>query len=198
MKNKRRFTITVGSVLMVCMLVTGYVAVAAEYGSADDPLITQSYLEQVLTPSIQTSAENTVKTETARYQSAMEKKITEMSQALDDKVAALAAKLAGSDAFAKKVAEAGGVTQGDVWTTVQVAQDKTLRLNVNAEVILRSGNAVCVESAGTGLIDLSGGGMLRADAALEKDQRYIATTQGAGLHAVGEVTALVYGEYTLS
>ena len=42
---------------MVCMLATGYAAVAAEYGSSDDPLITQSYLEQVLTPTLTTAAE---------------------------------------------------------------------------------------------------------------------------------------------
>ena len=61
MRNRRRFTITVGAVLMVCMLITGYAAVAAEYGSAEDPLITQSYLEQVLAPSLTSAAENTAK-----------------------------------------------------------------------------------------------------------------------------------------
>lgn len=198
MKNKRRFTITVGAVLMVCALATGYAAVAAEYGSADDPLITQSYLEQVLMPTLASAAEHTAKTEAVRYQSAMEKKITQMSQALDDKIAALAAKLSKDDAFAKKVAQAGGVLQGDEWAEVTVAPGKTLKLDANAEVILRKGSATCVESAGTGLIDLSGGGMLSAGAALQADHRYIATTQGAGLRATSAVTVLVYGGHTLA
>lgn len=198
MKNRRRFTITVGAVLMVCMLATGYAAVAAEYGSTDDPLITQSYLEQVLMPSLTSTAEGAAKSEAARYQSAMEKKITDMSQALDDKIAALAARLAKDDGFAKKVAQAGGIVQGDAWAAVTIAPGKTLKLDANSEVILRSGSATCVESAGTGLVDLSGGGALSADAALRSDHRYIATTQGAGCRASSSATVLVYGSYTLA
>ncbi len=193
MRNRRRFTITVGAVLMVCMLATGYAAVAAEYGSADDPLITQSYLEQVLTPSLTAEAENSAKTQSRTYQSAMERKIVELSQALDNTVASLAARLAQDAQFADDVSDAAQ----DSWQEVTVAAGANLRLDVDTEIVLRRGSATCVESAGTGLTDLSGGGVLSADEALSVDHRYIATTQGAGLHAVSEVTALVNGGHAV-
>lgn len=198
MRNRRRFTITVGAVLMVCMLATGYAAVAAEYGSADDPLITQSYLEQVLTPSLTTAAEDAAKTQAGTYQSAMERKIVEMSQALDNKIASLAAKLAKDDTFAQKVADAGGAGEADAWESVNVAPGSTLTLDVDTEIVLRKGSATCVESAGTGLTDLSGGGVLSADESLVQDHRYIATTQNAGFHASSSVTVLINGGHSVS
>ncbi len=183
---------------MVCMLITGYAAVAAEYGSAEDPLITQSYLEQVLTPSLTTAAENTAKTQASTYQSTMERKIVEMSQALDNKIASLAAKLTNDDTFVKKVTDAGGVEEENEWETVNVAPGSTLKLDVDTEIVLRKGSATCVESAGTGLTDLSGGGVLSADEALTQDHRYIATTQSAGFHATSSVTVLVNGGHSVS
>ena len=183
---------------MVCMLATGYAAVAAEYGSSDDPLITQSYLDQVLTPSLTSSAESAAKIQASTYQSAMERKILEMSQALDDKIASLAAKLAKDDSFAKQVADAGGAAEEDNWETVNVAPGSTLRLDVDTEIVLRKGSATCVESAGTGLTDLSGGGVLSADEGLTQDHRYIATTQNAGFHATSSVTVLINGGHSVS
>lgn len=198
MKNRRRFTITIGAVLMVCMLATGYAAVAAEYGSADDPLITQSYLEQVLMPSLTTSAEDAAKTQASTYQSAMERKIVEMSQALDDKIASLAAKLAKDDSFVQQVADAGGTTDAENWESVSVAPGSSLRLDVDTEIVLRKGSATCLESAGTGLTDLSGGGVLSADESLVQDHRYIATTQNAGFRATSAVTVLINGGHSVS
>ena len=199
MKNKRRLTITVGAVLMVCMLATGYAAVAAEYGSDSDPLITKSYLEQVLTPSIINSANNTIQTETSNYQSAMERKILELSQAIDNKIASLAASLAKDDEFAKKVASAGGISNNSGnWEVLEVESGSFLKLGLNTEIIVQRGSATCIESAGTGLTDLSGGSVLCADENLSINHRYIATTKGAGFKAEQTVTVLVDGEYSIA
>lgn len=199
MKNKRRFTITVGAVLMVCMLATGYAAVAAEYGSDSDPLITKSYLEQVLTPSIISSADSTIKNQTNSYQSAMERKIIELSQAIDNKVASLAANLAKDDEFAKKVANAGGVSSNSGnWEVLEVDANSFLKLGLNTEIIIQRGSATCIESAGTGLTDLSGGSVLCADESLSINHRYIATTKGSGFKAKETVTVLVDGEYSIA
>lgn len=204
MKNKRRFTITVGAVLMVCMLATGYAAVAAEYGSDSDPLITKSYLEHVLTPAITNSANSKIEDETNTYQSAMEKKIVELSQALDNKIASLAASLAKDDSFAQKVASfssgsgSSSSNNNGNWEVIEVKKDSFLKLNLNSEVIIQRGSATCVESAGTGLTDLSGGSVLNADEALSINHRYIATTKGSGFKATETVTVLVDGGYTLA
>lgn len=181
---------------MVCMLATGYAAVAAEYGSTDDPLITQSYLDQVLTPGLTTAAQNAAKTEASSYQSSMEQKINEMSQSLNNRIASLAAKLAGNDDFAKKVADAGGNIDESGWESVKFDSGKIIQLDADSKIVLRSGSAICVESAGTGLTDLSGGGVLSADQTLEADHRYTATTQGAGIQAISSISVLIKGSYT--
>ncbi len=183
---------------MVCMLATGYAAVAAEYGSDSDPLITKSYLEQVLTPSITSAANDTIKSESSNYQSAMERKILELSQAIDNKIASLAANLAKNDEFAEKVANAGGVSKSGSWEVLEIESGSFLKLNLNTEIIVQRGNATCIESAGTGLTDLSGGSVLRADEALSINHRYIATTKGAGFKANETVTVLVDGDYSIA
>ena len=56
--KQQKFITTTAAILMVCLLISGYYAVAAEYGSADDPLITQSYLDAVVTPKAVAAAED--------------------------------------------------------------------------------------------------------------------------------------------
>ncbi|MGM9611957.1 MAG: hypothetical protein ACI3XZ_00485 [Butyricicoccus sp.] len=189
MKNRRRFTITVGAVLMVCMLATGYAAVAAEYGDSDGPLISQEYLEQVFTPALPDGQ--------GRASSAAEK-IARLSQELDYKIAALLNKTGGPDASEGNLVGSSSVEQGDAWETITVSPGKTLKLHVNAEFVLQKGSGTCVESAGTGLIDQSSGGVLSADEALKVDHRYLVTTQNAGFRATSASTVWVLGSYTLA
>ncbi len=179
MKNRRRFTITVGAVLMVCMLATGYAAVAAEYGESDGSLISQDYLEQVFTPSLLAGKGQA---------SSIAEKITELSQMLDYKIAALLDK--AGDASAEKPAGSDSVEEGENW--------ETIKLHVNTEFVLQKGGGTCVESAGTGLIDQSSGGVLSADEALKVDHRYLATTKNAGFRATSASTVRILGGYTLA
>ncbi|MBP3311704.1 MAG: hypothetical protein J6L72_05650 [Butyricicoccus sp.] len=187
MKNRRRFTITVGAVLMVCMLATGYAAVAAEYGESDGSLISQDYLEQVFTPSLLAGKGQA---------SSIAEKITELSQMLDYKIAALLDE--AGDASAEKPAGSDSVEEGENWETITVAPGKTLKLHVNTEFVLQKGGGTCVESAGTGLIDQSSGGVLSADEALKVDHRYLATTKNAGFRATSASTVRILGGYTLA
>lgn len=188
MKNRRRFTITVGAVLMVCMLATGYAAVAAEYGSSDDLLISQSYLEQIFTPSLSADREQA---------SSIAEKIAQMSQMLDHRVAALISKIGRQDVFEKKPVS-DHVSEGESWEAVTVAPGKTMKLGVNAEFVLQKGGGTCLESAGTGLTDQSSGKVLSADETLEVNHRYLATTKNAGFRATSCSTVIVLGSYALA
>ena len=176
---------------MVCMLATGYAAVAAEYSSKGAPPITQDYMEQVLTSPVWGEDSGQ-----AAGGSFLEKKIRALSQALDQKIASLAAKAANRDVSGKS-SSSEDAKEGDAWDSVTIAPGKTLKLDINAEVMIQKGGGTCVESAGTGLTDLSGGGVLSADETLKVDHRYIATTKGAGFYASSATTALVLGGYSL-
>ena len=48
--NKRKWIITTSSVLLVLLLISGYMAIAAEYGAESDPLVSASYITDVLAP----------------------------------------------------------------------------------------------------------------------------------------------------
>ena len=39
---RNKWMVTVGSILLIALLASGYMAVAAEYGSKEDPLVTLS------------------------------------------------------------------------------------------------------------------------------------------------------------
>lgn len=191
---------------MICMLITGYASVAAEYGSDSDPLITKSYLEHVLTPSITNSVNTSIKNESDKHRSALELKILELSQALDNKIASIAANLSKNDDFAKKVANAvnseGNSTNtsnnNGSWEVLEIEKGSFLKLEVNTQVVVQKGIAKCIESAGTGLTDISIGNVLLADEALLLNHKYIATTNGSGLHATEKVTVLVDGGYSIA
>ena len=49
MKNKK-CAVWLIAVLLVVLTATGYFAIGAEYGSQDDPLVTLSYINDVLSP----------------------------------------------------------------------------------------------------------------------------------------------------
>ena len=195
--NKRRFIISTGAVLMVAMLATGYAAVAAEYGSADDPLITQSYLEKVLMPSLTAKAEAAAKSEAAAYTSDMTARINQVTDAIGTQLQSLANALVTDEDFVERVAQAGGGTgtaQAE-WQTVTLSAGKTLKLDAGTQVIVRTGSA---SAAGTGLTDVTAGSRLTAGDTAVASHLFMATQDGAGLKAGASARVLVSGGYTVS
>jgi hypothetical protein len=173
--NKRSFIISTGAVMMLCMLATGYAAIAAEYGSAEDPLITQSYIDEVLTPKTQRQIE--------------------VQNALDARFLTLAS---DEDFMRKVAAQVGSATDVSGWQAVTVSSGETLKLSAGSQVVVRSGSAKCISSGGAGLTDLSAGAKLPGGDALAASSLYYATTEGSGFRASTEVKALVVGSYTIS
>ena len=48
--KSRKWTFSLAALLLVVLMTTCYLAIAAEYGSQDDPLVTLSYINDVLAP----------------------------------------------------------------------------------------------------------------------------------------------------
>lgn len=192
---QQKLTISIAAVLMICLLVSGYFAVAAESGSADDPLITQSYLDAVVTPKVMQAAESAA----GEQANAISARINALSQQLDAKITAAAAALASDETFLKRVAAAGGGTAADKgkWKAVTLAAGQKIYLAVGSEVVLRSGTATCFESGGKGLVNLSEVGELSEGQPLALYSLYTATTQSSGFRASERTKALISGEYSL-
>jgi len=52
LNTRKKWTIALAAVLLVTLSVTGYFAIAAEYGSEEDPLVTLCYINNILSPQV--------------------------------------------------------------------------------------------------------------------------------------------------
>ena len=206
MKQKKWKTIT--SVLLLCaLIVVGALAIAAEYGTTDDPLVSLSYLNNVLAPQISEKVDAIIAEKTASLEDDLDGKINSISSEIDDKISQYTSKSSDeivTDAFvesvAAKVSEKVGSSSGtsSVFALVKLSSGQTLTAKVGCEILLRIGTATCVSSGTPGLIDMTTGGDLAGGKPLEKNHLYLCTVDGRGVKATSNVTALVRGPYTVS
>ena len=151
----------------VCLLFTA--AYAAGAGSANDPLVTLSYLNNTFSQKVQTMVNDTV-----------DARKTEMEQAL------------------AKVLGQGGNGSGNVFTVVTLSKGQTLVGDVGCEVMLRIGTAVCGTSDSVGLIDTTSGSNLGSGGALATNHLYMVTISTRSVTATSNtVTVLARGPYTV-
>lgn len=193
--KQQRFIISIAAVLMMCLLVSGYFAVA-QPGSSDDPLITKSYLDAVVTPKAVQAAE----TAANEQANTLAERINTLSQQINDSITVAAASLASDETFLKRVAAAAGGTAADsgTWKSVTLSAGQKVYLAAGSEVVLRSGQAICVESGGKGLVNLSEVGELTEGQSLDLYALYTATTQSSGFQASERTKALICGDYSVA
>jgi hypothetical protein len=114
MLQKRWLAVT-GAVIVVIALVSGYVALAAEYGSSEDPLVALSYIQNVLDPQISSRIDETIAEKTADFSAGLDTKLSGYSTELDQKIQTFAsqyADLSKDPDFVSKVAAAVAAQSG--------------------------------------------------------------------------------------
>jgi hypothetical protein len=210
MLQKRWLAVT-GAVVVVIALVSGYVALAAEYGSSEDPLVALSYIQNVLDPQISSRIDETIAEKTADFQAGLDTKLSGYGTELDQKIAQFTSQysdLSKDPDFISKVAaavsaQAGsappatGATGPSVFQVVKVDKGKQLVGNVGCEIVLRIGSAKCLASGSPGLINLSNGEDLPNNGSLAANNLYLVTVDGRGFTATANATVLVMGPYTI-
>ena len=146
-------------------------AAAAGAGTADDPLVPLSYLNET-------------------FLAAVQKRIDE---AVSSRNASLTAYIDG------KLGSGGGSAgTASSFAVVTIPARKTLVGDIGCEVMLRVGGATCVSPSTPGLIDETTGGTLENGKALVKNHLYMMTIEGRGVKAgSGTVKVLVRGSYTI-
>lgn len=192
--------------LLVVLIVGGIFAFAAEYGTSEDPLVSLSYIENVLAPQLREEADKIIAEKTANLGTEIDSKINSISSEIDDKLSEYTSKSAEEvvdDAFiqsvADKVAEkAGAGSTSSAFALVKLKAGQTLTAKVGCEALLRIGSATCVSSGTPGLIDMTTGGDLAGGKALEKNHLYLCTVDGRGIKASSDITILVRGPYSIS
>lgn len=215
----KRWIAGVCSVLIVVLLLAGGAAVAAELGGKDDPLVSLSYIEQLI-PQLNENIEKVISEKVNEFDASLDTKIEEVNKSIDEKISRFeeqyAAGFANQD-FIDKVAAAladkglsgstgsggsgegsGTVTGGGyLYTRVDVATGQTLIGEVGTEILWRLGTGVCVSPGSPGLIDISTGGDLAAGGQLQQNHVYVVTVGDRGFKATSDCRVMIKGPYTI-
>ena len=158
---------------VVVLLLVGFGTVFAGQGGEDDPLITLSYLNNKLTPSLMQQVESKLEAKGAELAESLQAQI---DQGLDG----------------------GSSSSSGTYQVVSLAAGKTLKGKAGTEILLRSGTGVCVSTASPGLVDTTAGTLLENGGTLSANHLYMMTADGKGVKASNAVTLLVRGGYTIS
>ncbi len=208
------------TVLLVVLLLAGGAAIAAELGGADDPLVSLSYIEQLI-PQLNDNIEKIIGQKVDEFDKSIDEKIAQVDQSINDKISRFeeqyAAGFADED-FINRVADAiasRGVTGGTTvpsggetpsapstgttgsFTVVDVSAGQKLIGEVGTEILWRIGTASCVAPGSPGLIDISSGADLAAGGQLQQNHVYVVTVAERGFQATSNCKVLVKGSYTI-
>ena len=217
--SKRKWILTTSAFLMILLLLTGYMAIAAEFGSQDDPVVALSYITDVLAPEILENVNDNIELKSKEFSTEMNQKLTEYTTQLDATIAEfeernlnIATDAQFIDAVTTQVlarmngsSNAGTGTStgvnigGNDWKLIEVPKGKTVVFEVGGMVLLRIGDATCVAPSDPGLINLTTATVLGNGNHLAQNNLYMITVQGRGFKATGSTNKLlVSGSYTIS
>lgn len=158
---------------LLCMTLVIGVAYATA-GSAEDPLVTLSYLNNIFAPQVTGEMENMVA-----------EKSTELETRFNEALAEVPTGGTGGEA-------------ASVFSVVTLNKGQVLVGEIGCEVMLRVGTAECVSSGSTGLIDVTDGSVLGDGKELVKNHLYMVTISTRSVKATADtVKVLVRGPYAV-
>lgn len=170
---------------LVTLALVGVAVAAGQQGSQSDPLITLSYLQEQVLPSILTQTDSKV----AARQTELEQKLETVTE---NYVKEVEGKLSASGGTGS-----GGQSGSSVYEVVTLSAGQTLTGGAACEFLLRSGTATCVSDSSPGLVDMTDGSTLAGGGALKANHLYLGTIEGRGVKASTAVTIMVRGRYTI-
>lgn len=164
-------------------LVGGVLLLGATQGSELDPLVTLSYLSDVLTPSILEQVDTKIADSQTGYTTQLDQAIDQYETQIEDKLSQ---------------AGAGDISMENtsVFQTVTLTSGQTLTLSAGGELLLRSGTATC--AATPEVVDSTLGENLAKGDGLTTNHLYLVMAEGPALTATSDVTVLVRGTYSVS
>lgn len=208
--SKRKWITGVSATLLVLLLLASYVAIAADSTGQEDPLVSLSYLTDVLAPETIEKVNAAIDLKADELEKSINLILAEYTEQLETTIGDLESRynsLATDSSFINAVSASvieqmgaggsGGVSSG--WQLVSVSSGETYKFEVGGMVLLRIGSANCYAPSTPGLIDTTTGGVLEGGSSLEKNHLYVVTVAERGFTATADNTKiLVYGSYTKS
>lgn len=211
--NRKKWTITLSAILLVLLSVAGYFAIAAEYGSQEDPLVTLSYVNNVLSPQVMQKLNDELNKKATEVSAEIDTKVKAASDEIDKKIAEYQAAAASgtlSEEMINSIADAviakmqaekedEETAKAPVWELVTLKKGQQINFRLGCEFVLRVGEATCVSSGTTGPISLSDATVIGPGKKYSPNHLYLVTIDtGRGLKADSDtVKVLVCGDYTI-
>lgn len=162
MKHSKR----IAAGLTAAVIAAAGVTALAAQGSQEDPLVTLSYLNQVVTPALESKVTEAVKANEETLKARLDSAIDEYETKINDAISA-----------------AGGAGQ---FFSRELKKDESLTLAAGRELLLVSGSAKAVGS----LMDTTAGKSVSAGSSLTAGHLYVTVSADSGLKAQGAVTAM--------
>lgn len=202
-RKEKKWGIRIVCVLTGLLMAVGCYAIAAEYGSQSDPLVTLSYINQVLLPETKSELDGKIAQTVSDYDQTLQQQTAELESYVDGQLRRYSSGQPDSaliDQIAAAVVEQmGGSTAGSAsWSVVQLAAGAKVTCGAGCQFVLRSGAAVCIASANPGLVDLSDAESLNGGQALVLNHLYLANDEGRGFSTAQGCSVLIAGDYTIS
>ena len=210
---EKKWVVGLTGFLLVSLLFAGYMAMAAELGSKDDPLVTASYITDELLPNLNKKIDEVLDQKAKEYADNMNKQYDSLVADLQTQIQQFTQ---GGDslndpAFIEAVAAAviakqggsggsGGGGTSDAMKRVDLEKGKTVTLDIGSEVLLRSdGAAVCVSPGSVGLIDMTTGKEISGGDDLQVNHLYLCTiAEGRGFKTTDKAIVFIRGGYKVS
>ena len=166
-----------GAALTLITLLLVVTAYAAEIGTAEDPLVSLSYLNKTFLSQVMERVEAIVAERDAELTAEVDAKIEAASQNQQE--------------------TPEGITNR-TFAVVTLSKGQTLVGDIGCEVMLRVGTATCVSPSNPGLIDETDAAVLNNGEQLIKNHLYMMTLEDRGVKATAAtVKVLARGTYTV-
>ena len=208
MKNGKKRMIFFTAFTLVLLSVAGYLFVSADAGTEQDPLVTLSYVNEVLKPQMTEELQTLTDRQKADFSAELDGKIKAADDRLSEKLDELfrpgtetdaAVTAAAEDAYEKLVAKIEVAERDPSWDLLRLTAGQTVTCSIGCEILVRIGSGTCVSSGTTGPIDMTDGSVLEPNKEYKTNHLYLVTIEGRGLKAgKNGCTFLIKGNYTLS
>ena len=196
--NNKKWTIWLTCALVAVLMVAGLGVIAAGYGSQSDPLVTLSYIEQVLLPQAKKDVDQQVEDSMEDFEDLLNAKNKDIQKYIDKKLRSFASGDV-DEALVEEIAalileegEPSSVSNAP-WAVITVPAGATVVCEPGVQAVLRSGQA----SSTALLVDLSNGEDLTAGKALALNHMYVTDASGEGFFTAQGCTVLISGGYTV-
>lgn len=199
-----------GVALLGAALALGRYALAqgAAPGSAQDPLVTKSYVDQAIQAAVGNLTQGVVEQLAPQVANQVQGLVSQevpaaVNAAVQQSLPAIQSQVTSSvtRTLSAQLAEQVPSTVSSLlprWTVVTVNRGQTLIGSAGTEIVVRAGAATAVGSRAGGVADLTAGRDLATGAPVPLDHLLLVPrADGRGIASQGGVVALVYGSYTL-